>query len=156
MSNILNRVYPIRFNKNKWKIPLFCNHICNENCNIVILLTDENEYLILNNPNYINNKCTFYNKLLPTTIKLSSFDITNSTIENGILYNFDSKVINDNSFILTIHFPLSNYFEVIISTPPENNGFTLKELIYSIKNLYELIYEGENDTATPQNFNLKT
>ena len=155
MPNSINRVYPIRFNKKKWKIPLFCNHICNENCNIVIFLTEQNEYIILNNPDYKNNKCSFYNKLIPTTIKLSSFDINNSNIDNGILYNSDKKVIDDNSFILTIHFPLSNYFEVIISTPSENNGFTLKELIYSIKNLYELIYEGENDTATPQNFNLK-
>ena len=57
MSDSINRVYPIRFSKKKWKIPLFCNHICNENCNIVVFLTNQNDYVILNNPNYINNKC---------------------------------------------------------------------------------------------------
>jgi len=110
---------------------------------------------VLNNPKYINGKCQYYNKLIPVKIKLSTFDINKPDSGAGLLYNFDEKVIKDNSFVVTINFPLSNELEVIISTPFENNGFTLKELLYSIKNLYEVIYESEYETSTPQNFNLK-
>lgn len=150
-----NRVYPIRFNKKKWNIPLYCYHKCTENCKIIILLNIHNEYIVLNNPDYINGKCSYYNKLIPVKIKLSTFDINNPDSGIGKLYNSDIKVIKDSSFVVSINFPLSNQLEVIITTPFENEGFTLKELLYSIRNLYEVIYESEYETATPQNFNLK-
>ena len=43
-------------------------------------------------------------------------------------------------------------FELMIRT---ENGFTLKELLNSIKILYEFIYEEEERTSTPQIYNLK-
>ena len=151
----IRRVYPIRTTRNKWKIPLFCKHICNENCNILLISNDSHQYILLENPDFINGKCSFYDKLTPSNIKISTFNINNPYGDMGELYWPDMKVILDNSFIISIYFPLSNVFEVVISNPNENQGFTLRELLYSIKNLYELIYEGEEETSTPQIFNLK-
>lgn len=151
----IRRVYPIRTTRNKWKIPLFCNHICNESCNILLVSNNSHQYILLENPDYIDGKCSMYNKIAPSNIKISTFDINNPKGDMGALYNPDMKVILDNCFIVSIYFPLSSVFEVVISTPNDTEGFTLKELLYSIKNLYELIYSGEEETATPQIYNLK-
>ena len=151
----IRRVYPIRHTRNKWKIPLFCKHMCNENCNILIISNNSNQYILLENPDYVDGKCSYYNKLTSSNIKISTFNINNPQGDMGELYYSDMKVILDKSFIVSVYFPLSYVFEVVISAPNENDGFTLKELLYSIKNLYELIYEEEEETATPQIYNLK-
>lgn len=152
---VVTRVYPIRTTRKQWAIPLFCYHNCNENCNIIIVSNNSHQYLLLENPDYNNGKCSFDNKLKSTSIKISNFDMNNPLGDSGLLYNPDEKVILDNSFKVSIYFPLSYVFEVVISTPKSNNGFTLKELIYSIKNLYEFIYEEEERTSSPQLYNLK-
>lgn len=149
------RVYPIRTTRKKWNIPLFSYHNCNNDCNIIIVNDESNQYVILENPNFIDGKCSEFNKLQKTPIRISSFDINDPCTDNCKLYNPDQKVITDNSFILSIYFPLSYVFEVVITTPNNNNGFTLKELIYSIKNLYEYIYNEEERTASPQIYDLK-
>ena len=143
----IRRVYPIRHTRNKWKIPLFCKHMCNENCNILIISNNSNQYILLENPDYVDGKCSYYNKLTSSNIKISTFNINNPQGDMGELYYSDMKVILDKSFIVSVYFPLSYVFEVVISAPNENDGFTLKELLYSIKNLYELIYEEEEETA---------
>jgi hypothetical protein len=148
--------YPIRFTRRRWNIPLFCTHKCDENCNILIVTNNNNEYILIENPEYSDGKCNFYNILSDTYIKISSFDINTPMGNSGPLYNADTKVITDNSFVLSIYFPLSNVFEIVISSQsPDSDGFTLKELLYSLRNLYELIYEGENETSTPQVYDLK-
>ncbi len=152
MSNL--RVYPIRRSRNKWKIPLFCYHICNDFCKIKIIDDVDNDYLIIENPDYIDGKCMLYNKLTPTYVRLFDFDINNPRTEFGLLYEPDMIVVNDNEFSLNIDFPLSYNFEVNIISP-YNRGFTLKELIFSIKNLYEYIYNEEERTASSHNYSLK-
>ena len=153
MSNL--RVYPIRKSRNKWKIPLFCYHICNDLfCKIKIIEDKDTDYLIIENPEYIDGKCISYNKLTPTYVRLCNFDINNPKTEIGTLYNPDMIVIHDNKFSVSIDFPLSYKFEVNIISP-YNKGFSLKELIFSIKNLYEYIYNEEERTASTHNYNLK-
>ena len=152
--NKIIRVYPIRTSRKKWKIPLFCYHKCNEEYCNVILANNNNQITILPNPDFIDGKCPLSNKLIPTYIKLSSFDINNPSGCTGELYDYNMKVILDNEFTILIHFPLSYSFEAIIITPT-NTGFTLKELIFSIKNVYEFIYEEEERTASSQIYNLK-
>ena len=154
MSNI-SRVYPIRTTRRRWNIPLFSYHKCTNDCNIIVVSDNSNQYVLLENPDYKNGKCSEYNKIKKTPIRIATFDINNPLTDIGELYNPDEKVICDNSFILSIYFPLSYVFEVVISTPSINNGFTLKELIYSIKNLYEYIYDEEERTASPQIYQLK-
>ena len=76
------------------------------------------------------------------------------TDDNGILHNYDMIVIPDKSFKITINYPLSYLFEIIITTDSEY-GCMLKDLIRYIKILYKFIYEEEERTATPQLFKLK-
>jgi hypothetical protein len=148
---MLRRVYPIRTTRNKWKIPLFCYHKCSERCNIIIITNQENQYILLQNPDYV---CPYNNKINETTIPISLFDINDPKGSDGVLHGSETKVILDNEFFVSIYFPLSYVFEVLISTP-SNNGFTLKELIYSIKNLYEFIYQEEERTASTHVYQLK-
>lgn len=155
----ITRVYPIRTTRNKWKIPLFCYHKCSEECNNILIENNDSEsendnYIIVNNPDYKNGKCSYSNKIKKTYIKLSVFDIDNPHGHKGPLYNYDEKVILDNSFIVFIYYPLSHVLEVTITTP-SSNGFTLKELLYSISTLYKFIYSEEERTAIPQVYPLK-
>ena len=116
---------------------------------------DENDPLqmiIKNNPNYKEGKCEYYKETVETYIRLSSFNKNIPSGEFGLLYNPDAKVIPDNSFTISIYYPLSHIFEIKISS---ENGFTLSELVDAIKILYEHIYEEEERTSTPQIYNLK-
>jgi len=150
----ITRVYPVRTTRDRWKIPLFCYHNCNESCNIIIINDTSFEYKISENPDYKNGMCSKNNLLEKTYVRIADFDINNPKGNKGPLYESESKVISDNSFKVFIYYPLSSVFEVVLETP-SNNGFTLKELLYSIKNLYEYIYREEERTATPQIYNLK-
>ena len=156
----INRVYPIRTTRNKWKIPLFCYHKCSEECNILIIENNcssdsENEnYIIIDNPDYKDNKCSYSNQIKKTYIQLSVFDIDSPIGHKGPLYNSEEKVILDNSFVVFIYYPLSHVLEVTITTP-SSDGFTLKELLYSISNLYKFIYSEEERTAIPQVYPMK-
>ena len=156
----INRVYPIRKTRNKWKIPLFCYHKCSEECDTLIIENSyssesENEnYIIINNPDYKDGKCSYSDKIKKTYIRLSVFDINNPLGHKGPLYNSDQKVIFDNSFIVFIYYPLSHVLEVTITTP-SSDGFTLKELLYSISTLYKFVYSEEERTAIPQIYPLK-
>jgi hypothetical protein len=118
------------------------------------MINDEDDYILIENPNYNNGKCNFSEKLEKTYIRLYNFNINHPCGESGPLYFSDTKVIPDNRFKLFIYYPLSSVFEVVIETPSPD-GFTLKELIYSIKNLYEFIYTEEERTAEPRIYQLK-
>ena len=155
IDNILRR-YPIRKTRNKWEIKLFSQHVCNNNC-IIRFMEDENNperIIIYNNPKFINGKCEYCNSLTRTYIRFAFFDPNNCYIsDNEILHGFNDIVIPDKRFRTIIHYPLSHYFEVIVST--DEYGFTLKKILNYIKNLYEYIYEEEERTATPQTYQLK-
>ena len=147
---MITRIYPTRVTKIKWDIPLFCHHICNEYCNF-IYISDTNNQLILQESEI---KCQYNNKLKKTFVRLSTFDINNPLGDSGKLYNPNVKIIPDNSFSVNIYFPLSFEFEVFINAP-SSNGFTLKELLYSLKILYEFIYSEEERTSNLYVYNLK-
>jgi len=154
MNNKILRIYPIRPTRNKWKINLHRIHICTSNCKIKII-NELGNLVLINNPNFKDGKCENYSKVKKTLINISEFNEENGLIDdNSILLNSDYKVIPDRSFKLSIYYPLSYKFEIIISTNTDN-GYTLKELIKYIKILYKFIYEEEERTATPQLFKLK-
>lgn len=153
----MSRVYPLRLTRKKWDIRLFCRHICSENCNITLVNNNEtdNQILIVNNPEYIDGKCENNSKIIKTLIRLSHFNIDNNSIdENSELYEPDLKVIPDNSFTVSLYFPFSYVFEIVMISNT-NCGFTLKELINSIKILYQYMYEEEERTSTPRTYNLQ-
>jgi hypothetical protein len=132
------RVYPIRTTRSRWKIPLFSIHNCNEICNI----------------NSINITCNKKNLIKKTCVRISEFNIDSISENNEILFNINNKVIPDNFFKIFLFYPLSHLFEVLIETP-NSNGFTLKELLQSIKKIYEFIYSEEERTSEPRNYRLK-
>ena len=150
----MNRLYPIRTTRNSWNIKLFCVHQCNPNCDVIMYndTDDPNLLVITNNPQYKNGKCELYEKIISTPVRIYSFNPQNPKGELGNLYNYDKIVIPDNIFSVDIFYPLSNIFEVKVYSI---NGFTLSELINSIKIIYEYIYKEEERTSTPQIYNLK-
>ena len=154
-KNIL-RTYPIRTSRNKWEIKLYSQHKCNENCNIHFENDKDfpDQIIVTNNPNYIDNKCEYYNKIERTYIRFAYFNYDTCNIEdNDFLYDADRIVIPDKKFTLTIDYPLSYYFEIVVNTA--NEGFTLKQIVAYIRTLYEYIYEEEERTSTPQIYQLK-
>lgn len=153
-SSYVSHVYPIRTTRNKWKIPLYCYHECSENCNIVLVNDNNNDYVLVDNPDYKDGICSLNKKIQKSYIPISTFDIEKPYGDNGPLYNPDEIVIPDNAFKVFFYYPLSYVFEIIVESP-SSDGFTLKQLIYSIKNLYEYIYREEERTATPQIYQLK-
>jgi len=148
------KIYPVRTSRNNWQIKLYSYHICDNNCDLIMTIdnNDPEQLVITHNPTYINGKCEFSDKVVKTRVRISNFDKNNPLGIYGALYNSNEKVIPDESFIISIFYPLSTMFEIMISS---NNGFTLSELIYSIKVLYEYIYKEEERTSTPQIYNLK-
>jgi hypothetical protein len=77
--------------------------MCNENCNILIISNNSNQYILLENPDYVDGKCSYYNKLTSSNIKISTFNINNPQGDMGELYYSDMKVILDKSFIVLLN-----------------------------------------------------
>ena len=155
LKYMMSRVYPIRTTRQHWNIPLFNYHICSEKCSVIQLQYD-NILMDIDNPDYdqISKKCSNSDKLQKTFINLSEFDIYNPCGVNGPLYDPEMIVIPDRVFSLSITFPLNNGVDINIRSPT-SKGLTLKELIFSIKKLYEFIYQEEERTATPITYHLK-
>ena len=154
--NKIIRIYPIRTSRRKWEIKLYKYHLCNESCNIKFELDDDNpeQIIITRNPEYADGKCEKYNNIERVYMQLSKFNAEDARIgDSGILCDPDNIVIPDNSFVIHLYFPLSHIVEINISS--ETTGFTLRELIKYIKNLYEFIYEEEERTSTPRIYQLK-
>jgi len=151
-SNQLVRVYPIRMTTREWDIPLHCYHICNNRCRQMYTrdYTDTTtiRYILTDNPDYneIEHKCPKFNQIEKTVIPLCSYQ-TNS------LYCPDMKVIPDNEFVIRFTFPLSCDVDTIINT--QLNGFTLRELLNIIKQIYIYIYEEEERTSTQLSYRIK-
>lgn len=157
MENV--HIYPIRFTKSEWKIPLYCNHICGEHCKYVIAeysgykINEFGEqikiktYRLIDNVNYVNGKCNNYNKLEKAFINLSEYNFENSSINQGIVYESNMKVINDNIINVIINFPLTNKIKIIIESN-DNKGFTINEILESLKVIYKYIYDLEEQTST--------
>jgi hypothetical protein len=152
------RVYPIRTSKQEWNIPLHCYHICNTACARIYVRDQSNigtlRYILVDNPDYINDKCLQSNKLERTYIRIHSFNIEQPFGSTGPLYAPNMVVIPDTHFSMRLTYPLSHPIDVTIQSPT-SHGFTLSELIYSIKILYHYIYQEEERTSTPRSYNLK-
>lgn len=156
--NDLVRVYPIRTTRKEWSIPIYCYHHCNTRCSQIYILDEENpptiRYTLVDNPNYKNGKCNRHNKLEKTSIDLSTFQYDNPLGCTGPLYEPNEIVIPDTYISVSINYPLSTCVNVTILAPT-SNGFTLTELINSIKMVYQYIYEEEERTSTPRLYKIK-
>ena len=152
------RVYPIRTSKKKWKIPLHCYHNCSTECATMYVRDTSNpdtfRFMLVNNPNYINNKCPDFGKLEKTLIHLSMFDMDDPIGITGPLYEPNLIVIPDKDFSITITYPLLHSVSVNINKST-SNGFTLSNILHIVKMLYHYIYQEEERTATPISYNVK-
>lgn len=152
------RVYPIRTTKPEWTIPLHCYHVCTPRC-AQMYVRDQTDlttlrYILVDNPDYVDDQCPMANKLERTFIRLSTFDMENPVGGTGPLYEPNIIVIPDTVFSVILSYPLSYPLEVTIRSPT-SNGFTLSELIYSIKMLYQYIYQEEERTSTPMDYHIR-
>lgn len=145
------RVYPIRLSRNSWNIPIYGIHKCSEICNLILTPNPENpNYLSLQN---IAGICNMENLIEKTVVQLSTFNIFSPSGVNGSLVESDRIVIPDNSFKMLIDFPLTSPTEIEVKST--SDGFSLRELIYSIKETYKNIYKEEAATSTPLTYNLR-
>jgi len=155
MSSNIIRVYPIRTTKKEWCIPLFCYHECTPRCSRKYVLDyshpDHTRYVLVNNPDYINDRCSHYKQLEKTFIRLSLFSLENPMGGTGPLYEPEMVVIPDLKFSLRLFYPLSYPVSVEIESKT-GKGFTLKEVLYTIKTLYTHIYEMEEKTSTHREY----
>jgi hypothetical protein len=152
------RIYPIRTSKKEWNVPIHCYHVCSPRCARMYIRdqsdVDTVRYILVDNPEYTDYKCPRVNKLERTFVRLHSFDIEQPLGGTGPLYYPDMIVIPDTDFSITLSYPLSYPVDVTIRSPT-SKGFTLAELIYSIKILYHYIYQEEERTSTPRCYHLK-
>ena len=148
---MITRIYPVRFTRSKWPIKFYCKHICSEKCSMFFKI-ENGLQVIIPNPDYADDKCPKNGQIENTFIRLATFNKNYPWGDTGPLFDSEEKIIPDISFTVSIWYPLTNIFDVMISS---ENGFTRKELLYSIKMLYEFVYEEENRTAIPQTYKLK-
>jgi hypothetical protein len=133
MSSTIRRIYPIRKSRKNWFIRLFANHDCDI---------------------HQSNKCEKDKMIEDSLINLNEFDIDNPKGYNGQLINPESIVIPDNKIHIIFDYPMINITSISLNSKT-GNGFTLKELINSVKNCYKYIYEEEAKTATEKTYELE-
>lgn len=157
-KDIITRVYPIRTSKSGWDIPLYCYHVCNQRCSQIYVRDrsdlDITRYILIDNPEYINNECPKTGQLERASIHIESFDMDYPIGGSGPLYEPNTIVIPGTYFRVKIRYPLSAPIDVTVRCP-SSRGFTLSTLLYSIKMLYQYIYEEEERTSSPRNYHLK-
>lgn len=149
-------IYPFRFSKHVWDIPLQCHHQCTEQmCGTTLQYRndDDDDHLIIEinvNDAFKDGRCPKFHSISYTFIHLASFSVSTPCGDAGALCNPDQLVIPDASFSVHLRFPLHRptTFRIVKDTP----GFTLRELLYLIQNLYRHIYMIEEQTATPQTY----
>lgn len=126
------RNYLIRTTKKHWIIQFHCIHSCVMSQCV--------------------KPCKFNTKIISTAIKINSFDKNTMNCSAGQIINANEIVIPDRFFEVIIFFPLSTVFNVSFHGP---EAFTRKNLLHSVKILYNYIYQEEERTATVQEFKLK-
>lgn len=149
------RNYPIRFNRNSWKIKFYTYHQCDERCRFTVIPSGESPilYVLSPNPRYNNGKCSRMNELERASIYLCDFDKDNPQSIYGKLEKSDEIVVPDTTISVIINYPILNCTETII-TSQDPRGFSLKELLYQIKKIYQYIYIEEERTAQPYTYHL--
>ena len=151
------RVYPLRTSSNLWKIKLYSKHICNEECKVAYIedpISDDLSILfIVDNPQYDKEleTCNYHNILNQSSIRLDYFDKNNpKTIDGDLLYT-DQIVIPDKKISVNITFPLRESKKILIETN-DPLGFSLKEIIFRIQQIYRWIYKREEETCTENDY----
>lgn len=149
------RNYPIRLSRPSWRVKFFAKHVCDQRCKVRIVPCGESPltYMMAPNPLWREGGCTKKGDLERGMIHLSVFDKDNPQTIYGPLENPDELVVPDKRISVIIDYPLLNRAEAVI-TSDDDKGFTLKELIHKIKQIYSYIYNEEERTANPCTYHL--
>ena len=148
----------LRFSSTVYKIPILGIHICDKNTCGMMLLSEP--FHIGANPEYKNGHCKISNSTFESMIHLSAFDsLLPHVYDESPLYNPDTVVVPSNDFNVCIDFPLGNPVDVHVQKSvsvldSSDIGYTMRELVLLIKNLYISIYETESETSTEQTIEL--
>ena len=89
-------------------------------------MSDSTELVLEKNPDFKDGFCSKNFNIEKSQIRISSFDKDNPEGCSGPLINSDEEVISDSSFTVSLYYPFSFIFDILISS---SEGFTLKELI---------------------------
>ena len=152
--SIKTRVYPIRTTKKEWTIPIYCKHLCNIRCSKLYYRNQSDLYILMDNPFYVNGKCEKNNLIESTFIRLSSFNTENPSGISGPLYEPDNIIIPDTNVSVLLSYPLSTCVKINMIART-SKGFTITELIYLIKMIYQYIYKEEEKTSTSKIYYIK-
>ena len=150
------RIYPLRLNKRTWKIPLHSTHKCSRACSKTFVRDedDPHRFLLIDNPDYVDGKCSRSGKLTPGNVKLADFDINEPMGIFGPLHNPEEVVIPDRKINIDITYPIINPIHTTIDFGHDN--ITRKELLQVIHTLYKHIYEEEERTSPPSIYTVAT
>ena len=139
------RIYPLRLTKKKWRIPINILHKCSKTLCSTIVMFENGKFVIRENPQFIDCKCPYFNKIEQGSIPLHCFSIDDPRGIRGDLYNPDEIVIPDQKIRLDIDYPLINPVQVVVDFG--HPQITKKEVLYVISNLYKYIYDEEERTS---------
>ena len=149
------RIYPLRTSSLQWKITLYSKHHCSDTCKLSYV-THEDVMIIVDNPDYnhVDEKCSYYQSINPSIVKISDFNSSQPQTMDGELLYDQQIVIPDTEIYITIDFPVT-HSKKIKMVSPNPLGFSLSFLLQTIKNMYEWVYSLEEETATTQQFSIE-
>ena len=156
-----SRIYPIRTSATQaWNIKLYSSHQCNESCQLAYVSEDypgTSVLFIVDNPDYDHNeqKCSKHDTYHPSSIHLSKFKRDQPTTVDGELLFSQQIVIPESSIYLYLSFPFSHAKKIQINSE-SSIGFSLGELVETIREVYQWAYEKEEQTASDQHFSIQT
>ena len=141
------RVYPLRLTKKKWRIPIHVRHECSNRCARMWISDprDPFHFISRNNTDYVNGRCSNYDKVEHGAIRLDNFNLSNPQGTTGDIHNPDEVVIPDQKIKIDIIYPLTNPVEVSIDFG--HKFITRRELLFMITELYRHIYKEEERTS---------
>jgi Ring finger domain len=146
------RIYPLRTSSLQWKITLYSKHQCSDTCKLSYV-THDDVMIIIDNPDYnqVDKKCSYHNTINPSIVQISEFDKSRPrTMDGELLYDLQI-VIPDTEIYINIDFPVTHSKKIkVVSSNPL--GFSLSNLIQSVKDAYEMVYSYEEQTATECQF----
>ena len=145
MANL--RVYPLRLTKRRWQIPIHVRHECSDRCARMFVRDPDApyRYILQNNPDYRDGKCSSHDKVEFGAIRLNNFDPENPQGTSGSLYNPDEIVIPDQRINIDINYPLTNSVQVVVDFG--HPDISRRELLFMVTALYNHIYDEEERTS---------
>src|SRR5437016_4467638 len=142
MSNSDQNYEQVQDNNNNIDILLPFIHKCNENCQYKYVFG----FATGKNPTYKDGKCSENGKIQDRIPRIVECDKNEIWDPQGSFLKPEEIVITDKSINIEVDYPLDNPVTFSIESKNEQ-GFSRKELVESIAQLYKEIYQDEEKTS---------